>query len=138
MLAAAKMGMNVTLVHPPGYPPNEKFVKEAKKFGKVETTSDVLKGVVGADVVYTDVWVSMGMEEEEAERMKAFVKYQVNSEVMKSAGKDSVFMHCLPAHRGIEVTSDVLDGKQSVIWDEAENRLHAQKAVLVMLLGKKQ
>ncbi|MEW6329272.1 MAG: ornithine carbamoyltransferase [Candidatus Micrarchaeota archaeon] len=138
MLAAAKMGMDVALVGPAGYPPNNEYVREAKKSRvKVEFVSDVAKGVKGADVIYTDVWISMGMEEEKSERMKAFVPYQVNKEMLAHAKKDCIVMHCLPAHRGLEITSDVLDGKHSVVWDQAENRLHIQKAILLYLLANK-
>ena len=135
MLACAKAGMEVSLVCPKGYPPNPKYVKEAKKYGKVEVCSDPAVGVKGADVVYTDVWISMGMEEEKAERMKAFAPFQMNGELLAHAKKDAIVMHCLPAHRGMEITSEVLDGKQSVVWDQAENRLHMQKAIMLKLLG---
>ncbi|MBI4399575.1 ornithine carbamoyltransferase [Candidatus Micrarchaeota archaeon] len=137
MLAAAKLGMEVTLICPPGYPPQKEFLEEAKKSGKVEVVTDPEKGVKGADVIYTDVWVSMGMEEEKAERMKAFVKYQVNQDLVKLAKKDCIVMHCLPAHRGQEITSEVLDGKNSAVWDQAENRLHAQKALLLYLMKQR-
>ncbi|VVB66116.1 Ornithine carbamoyltransferase, catabolic [Candidatus Gugararchaeum adminiculabundum] len=136
MNACAKLGMNVRLVCPAKYPPIKEFVDDSKKYGKVEIFSDPLKGVAGADVIYTDVWVSMGFEDEEADRMKEFVPYQVNDEMMKKAAKDAIFLHCLPAHRGQEVSGSVIDGKQSVVWDQAENRLHAQKAILLKLLGK--
>lgn len=136
MLGCTKMGMEVALVYPKGYPPNIKYVKEARKYGKVEIYNDPVQGVKDADVVYTDVWISMGMEDEKAERMKAFGPFQVNDELMKHAKKDAIFMDCLPAHRGVEVTGDVMDGKQSVVWDEAENRLHIQKAIMLKLLGK--
>ena len=138
MLAAAKVGMNVSLVGPAGYPPNQEYVREAKKSRvKVEFTSELAKGVRGADVIYTDVWVSMGTEGEKSERMKAFVPYQVNEEMLSHAKKDCIVMHCLPAHRGLEITSDVIDGKHSVVWDQAENRLHIQKAILLYLLAKR-
>ncbi len=136
MLSCAKSGMEVSLVCPKGYPPNPKYVKEAKKYGKVEVCNDPAPGVKGADIVYTDVWISMGMEEEKAERTKAFAPFQVNKELLSNAKKDCIVMHCLPAHRGMEITSEVLDGKQSVVWDQAENRLHMQKAIMLRLLGK--
>ncbi len=136
MLACAKSGMEVALVCPKGYPPNQKYVKEAKKFGKVEVYNEAAKGVAGADVVYTDTWISMGMEEEKSERTKAFMPYQVNGELLANAKKDAIVMHCLPAHRGLEITDEVMDGKQSVVFDQAENRLHAQKAIMLKLLGK--
>ena len=94
---------------------------------------DPSEAVKNADVVYTDVWVSMGQEDEKEKRMKAFGDYQVNKQLMKLAKKSAVFMHCLPAHRGIEVTDDVMDSRQSVVWDEAENRLHSQKAIIYTL-----
>ena len=99
-------------------------------------TEDPVEAIKNADIVYTDTWVSMGMEAEKEERIKKFMPYQVNSELMKNADSDAIFMHCLPAYRGYEVSEDVIDGKHSVIFDEAENRLHAQKAVLATLMGK--
>ncbi|MEM3399649.1 MAG: ornithine carbamoyltransferase [Candidatus Micrarchaeia archaeon] len=137
MIGAATVGMDVTLVGPIGaFPPNKKIVQLAKRRGKVEIT-DQLEGVKDADIVYTDVWVSMGFEAERAERLKAFVPYQVNKSLMKRAKKNAIVMHCLPAHRGLEITSDVLDSKQSVVIDQAENRLHTEKALLLYLLCKK-
>ncbi len=136
MLAFTKMQMDVVLVCPPGYSANEKYLSEARKFGNVEIEHDPKKGVEGADIVYTDVWVSMGLEDEKAERMKEFTPYQVNEELMKSAKDDAIALHCLPAHRGVEITSEVLDGKQSAVWDQAENRMHTQKAIMLKLLGK--
>jgi ornithine carbamoyltransferase len=136
MLACAKSGMEVSLVCPKGYPPNAKFVKEAQLFAKVSACSDPAEGVKDADVVYTDTWISMGMEDEKADRVKAFTPYQVNEELLSHAKKDAIVMHCLPAHRGLEITNDVMDGKQSVVFDQAENRLHLQKAVMLRLLGK--
>ncbi|MEM3031109.1 MAG: ornithine carbamoyltransferase [Candidatus Micrarchaeia archaeon] len=135
MVAAVRSGMEVALAGPPGYPACADYVAEAKKTGKFEIFNDPLKAAKNADVIYTDVWVSMGMEEEKAERMKAFVPFQVNSAVLSQAKKDCIVMHCLPAHRGLEITSDVLDGKHSVVWDQAENRLHIQKAILLRLLA---
>jgi ornithine carbamoyltransferase len=102
----------------------------------VEVFNDPAHGVKDADVVYTDTWISMGMEEEKADRMKAFGPFQVNAELLTNAKKDCIVMHCLPAHRGLEITDEVMDGKQSVVFDQAENRLHAQKAVMLRLLGK--
>ncbi|MEM4389609.1 MAG: ornithine carbamoyltransferase [Candidatus Micrarchaeia archaeon] len=135
MVAVARSGMEVALAGPPGYPACADYVAEAKKAGKLEIFNDPLRAAENADVIYTDVWVSMGMEEERAERMKAFVPFQVNSAVLSRAKKDCIVMHCLPAHRGLEITSDVLDGKHSVVWDQAENRLHIQKAILLRLLA---
>ena len=98
-------------------------------------TQDPIEAIKDADVVYTDTWVSMGMEDEKAERQRVFMPYQVNKELFAHAKDDAIFMHCLPAYRGYEVTEDVIDGPNSVIFDEAENRLHAQKAVLAALMG---
>ncbi len=136
MLACAKSGMEVGLVCPKGFPPNERYVKEAGKHGKVKAYNDPAEGVKGADVIYTDTWVSMGMEEEKAERMKAFPPFQVNGELLEKAKKDCIVMHCLPAHRGLEITSEAMDGKHSVVFDQAENRLHMQKAIILKLLSK--
>jgi len=136
MLSCTKMGVDVALVCPKGYPANPKYVKEAKKYGKVETYSDAARGVEGADVIYTDTWVSMGLENEKAERMKAFAPFQVNEKLLSNAKKDCIVMHCLPAHRGLEITNGVIDGGRSVVWDQAENRLHMQKAIMLKLLGK--
>ena len=98
-------------------------------------TTDIAEALSGADAVYTDVWASMGMEAETEKRARDFADYQVNSAVLKLAKPDAIFLHCLPAHRGSEVTDEVMDGPQSVVFDEAENRLHAQKAVLALLMG---
>ena len=140
MLLAAKVGTNFTIGCPKGYEPSADVVKQAKAFAK-ETGAEIvieydpIKAVDGADAVYTDVWASMGQESEQEERAKAFASYQVNSELMKHAKDDAIFMHCLPAHRGMEVTAEVIDGPHSVVFDEAENRLHAQKAVMVLVAG---
>jgi ornithine carbamoyltransferase len=101
----------------------------------VQLTTDPKQAVQNADVVYTDTWISMGMEKEKEERMKIFSPYQVNSKLFKLAKPEAIFMHCLPAYRGFEVTEDIIDGPNSVVFDEAENRLHAQKAVMVKLMG---
>lgn len=133
---AARIPLNVTLVCPKGYEPDPGILafaeREAK--GNVAVTHDLETGLRDADAVYTDVWASMGQEAEHAERAKVFAPYQVNAKVMALAAKNAVFMHCLPAHRGEEVTDDVLDGPQSIAFDQAENRLHAQKAVMVTLM----
>lgn len=134
MLACARDGMEVILACPPGHPPKQEYINEAKKEAKVEIIHDVAEAVKGADVIYSDVWVSMGMEEEKAERLKAFTPYQVNDALLKNAKSDCIVLHCLPAHRGLEITSEVLDGKNSAVWDQAENRLHIQKAILLKLL----
>ena len=104
----------------------------------VSVTNDPVEAVEGADAVYTDVWASMGQEEEQAQREKAFAGYQVDAALMKNADKKAIFLHCLPAHRGEEVTAEVIDGPQSRVWDEAENRLHAQKAIMAVLMGGEQ
>jgi len=139
MYGAAKAKMNCAIATPENYACDSEVVANAKddfkKSGKnLIITADPIEAIKNADVVYTDTWVSMGQEEEKAERIKAFDGYQVNSELMKHANTDAVFMHCLPAYRGFEVSEDVIDGPQSVIFDEAENRLHAQKAVLATLM----
>ena len=133
---AAKVPFNVTLVCPEGYEADSKVLAFAQEHGQGEITMtyDVEEGLAGADAVYTDVWASMGQEDEATEREKTFAPYQVNSAMMAMANKDALFMHCLPAHRGSEVTDDVMDSPASIVFDEAENRLHAQKAVLATLI----
>jgi len=140
MIAAAKTGAHFKLVCPPGYEMDPAVVRmaetEASKTGsRLETTHDVQGSVKGAHAVYTDVWTSMGQEAEKAKRLAAFQGYQVNEALMKESSQ-AVFLHCLPAHRGEEVSAGVIDGARSRVWDEAENRLHAQKAVLLTLMAK--
>lgn len=140
LIGCAKVGMDIWVATPEGYECDEKSVEIAKKAALesgsvVNTGYDPFEAVKDADVVYTDTWVSMGMESEKEKRVKTFMPYQVNNELMSKAKPDAIFMHCLPAYRGYEVTADVIDGPQSVVFDEAENRLHAQKAVLVKLMG---
>lgn len=143
LLGCAKTGINVTAACPKGYEPMQEIVRLAKKEGeeteaKVIVTEDPVVAVKDADVVVTDTFISIGKDEERTRRQIAFFpKYQVNSETMKLAKKDAIFMHCLPAKRGQEVTSDVIDGKSSVVWNEAENRLHVQKALMYMLMKSK-
>jgi ornithine carbamoyltransferase len=137
----AKMGMDIAVAAPKGYQCDAQIVDEAKEDAKafgsqVLITEDPEEAVVDADVVYTDTWVSMGQEAEKAERIKIFSAYQVNTELFGKAKDDAIFLHCLPAYRGYEVTEDVIDGPQSVVFDEAENRLHAQKAIMAILMGK--
>jgi len=134
---AARVPLNLTLVCPPGYEGDAEITARVRREAKGEftITHDVEAGLRDADAVYTDVWASMGQEEEAETRERAFAPYQVNAALMALAKPDALFMHCLPAHRGLEVTDDVIDGPQSVVFDEAENRLHAQKAVLATLLG---
>jgi ornithine carbamoyltransferase len=124
MEAGAMMGMRVVAACPPGYEPDPAVV-----------AADPREAVRGADAVYTDVWASMGQEDEQATRLAALRAYQVNAEIMAAASPDALVLHCLPAHRGEEITADVLDGPQSVVWDQAENRLHTQKALLIHLLA---
>ena len=135
LLICAYLGMDFTIACPKGYEINEDIYKKGKEIGsktgsEIIVTDDLGLALKDADIVYTDVWVSMGDEKESKKRHDDFKPYQVNTESMKLAKEDAIFMHCLPAIRGEEVTSDVIDGKQSVIYDQAENRLHAQKAIL--------
>jgi ornithine carbamoyltransferase len=133
---AARIPINLTLVCPEGYECDPEILAFAQREAKGEVTisHDIASGVAGADAVYTDVWASMGQEEEAARREKDFNGYQVNAKLMSYAKSDAVFMHCLPAHRGSEVTDEVIDSPRSIVFDEAENRLHAQKAVMVTLM----
>jgi ornithine carbamoyltransferase len=135
---ASRTGMNVTLVCPPGYEgdPNIFAAAEQEAEGEFVVTQDVDAGLADADVVYTDVWASMGQEDESDNRNKTFAPYQVNAATMAKAKPDALFMHCLPAKRGLEVTDDVIDGPQSIVFDEAENRLHAQKAIMLRLMNR--
>ncbi len=140
MYGCAKAGMNCAVAAPVGYECDEEVIENAKADFKASgkeliLTNDPIEAIKDADVVYSDTWVSMGMEAEKEERIKIFMPYQVNEELFKNAKSDAVFMHCLPAYRGYEVTEGVIDGPQSVIFDEAENRLHAQKAVMATLMG---
>ncbi|MFS4506654.1 ornithine carbamoyltransferase [Clavibacter sp. Sh2141] len=139
LLGGVTAGMHVRIASPVGYRPDERVVADAERIarttgGSVQVLADPVESVRGADVVITDTWVSMGREEEKAERLAALGSYQVTTDLMAHAVDDAVFLHCLPADRGYEVAPEVIDGPQSVIWDEAENRLHAQKALLVWLL----
>ena len=131
-----KVGMAVRIATPEGYEPDVEIVEAARKAGgSVEVMRDAGAAVDGVDAVYTDVWASMGQEEEHAARVKLFADYQVNEELFARAAKDAVFLHCLPAHRGEEVTDGVVDHPRSIVFDEAENRLHAQKAVMLHLMA---
>lgn len=141
MIGCAKMGVNIAIVAPEELFPETELVEMAKGFAatagsEVVITTDVDAAVKDADVIYTDVWASMGEEAKLAERIKLLKPYQVNAELMAKTGKETVFMHCLPAVRDNEVTPEVIDGPQSVVWDEAENRKHTIKAVMLVLLGK--
>ena len=133
---AARIPLDLTLVCPEGYQPDMALVAQcaSQAQGKITVTHDVEAGVRDADVIYTDVWASMGQEEEEAERARIFAPFQVNAALMALAHKDCLFLHCLPAHRGLEVTDDIMDSPNSIVFDQAENRLHAQKAVLATLM----
>ncbi len=142
LLACATAGMNVRIGAPAEYFPAAQVVADAEAIaattgGSVLVTTDVSQAVAGADVVVTDTWVSMGQEDQKAQRVADFGHYQVDAALMAQADSRAIFLHCLPAYRGYEVSADVIDGDQSVIWDEAENRLHAQKALMVWLLRQK-
>lgn len=142
LFAGAKAGMTIAVATPPGYEPKEEIVKLAQEDGretgfKLLLTQNPEEAVAGADAVYTDVWASMGQESEREIRRKIFAPYQVNQILMSKAAKDAVFMHCLPAHRGEEVTDEVIDSAPSIVYDQAENRLHVQKAIMLLLMGKK-
>jgi ornithine carbamoyltransferase len=130
--AAMRLGFNLHIASPEGYLPNQEIADQAGSY--VRFFNHAIEAAQHADLIVTDVWASMGQEEEQKQRAIAFKRYQVNAEIMKAAKDDALFMHCLPAHRGEEVSADVIDGTQSVVFDEAENRLHAQKALLELLL----
>jgi len=139
MLAAASLGASISVATPAGYEPHADILSAAEKIAtvsgsKVKVTNDPVEAVEGADAVYTDVWASMGQEEEATERRNIFMPFQVNQKLFSKAAKHAVFMHCLPAHRGDEVTAAVIDSPRSVVFDQAENRLHSQKAIMVLLL----
>jgi ornithine carbamoyltransferase len=140
LYGGVSMGMTVSVSHPTGYAPDPAVLSRVEAMaadtgGGVQVTENPHEGVAGADVVYTDVWASMGQEGEREERLARFEGFCVNAELMESAKDDAIFMHCLPAHRGEEVSAGVIDGAASVVFDQAENRLHAQKALMVRLMG---
>jgi ornithine carbamoyltransferase len=141
MFGAVKLGLQISVGSPKGYQPNplifKSALREAQRLGSPipEVTQDPFHAVAGADAVYTDVWTSMGQEAEAQARLAAFQGFCVTEQMMAAAGPDALFMHCLPAHRGEEVAAEVIDGPQSVVFDQAENRLHVQKAVLITLMG---
>jgi ornithine carbamoyltransferase len=142
VFGAAKTGVQLVMSSPAEYVLDQQAVEfserdREKNGGELYFNPDPLRAVQGADCIYTDVWVSMGQEKEHALRLRAFKKYQVNAKLMANAAPEAVFMHCLPAHRGEEVSEDVIDGPQSIVFDQAENRLHVQKAILALLLGGK-
>jgi ornithine carbamoyltransferase len=132
--------MNIAIASPKGFEPREEIVKTATEIAKqggstVLVTNDPIVSVQDVDVIYTDVWASMGQEAEHEERVKIMHPFSVNAELLKHAKNDAIVLHCLPAHRGEEITDEVMDGPQSVVFDQAENRLHIQKSVLALLLG---
>ncbi|KUK13359.1 MAG: ornithine carbamoyltransferase [Synergistetes bacterium] len=139
LYGATIMGMDITICSPQGYHPDKDVLEKAREFAKrsgskVEIITDPKEGVKGADIIYTDVWVSMGQESEKEARMKIFQPYRVDTALVSMAKEDAIVMHCLPAHRGEEITDDVMDGPRSVVFDEAENRLHAHKAILALVV----
>jgi ornithine carbamoyltransferase len=139
IFGCSKVGMNIVIGCPKGYEPNAEVVAKGKEEAKqkgclVKITNDPKEAVKGADIVYTDVWASMGKEEEHKKRIRVFKPYQINAKLVKGAKEDYLFMHCLPAHRGEEVTDEVADSKNSVIFDQAENRMHTQKALLALMM----
>ncbi|RLQ82866.1 ornithine carbamoyltransferase [Planomicrobium sp. Y74] len=141
MIGAAKVGMDITVACPPAYAPKPEMIELAKSFAvhtgsNIHVTADVVEAATGSDVIYTDVWASMGQEAEALERMKHFQGFQVNEQLVQHANPNYIFMHCLPAHRDEEVSAGVLEGPNSVVFQEAENRLHAQKALLFALMAK--
>jgi ornithine carbamoyltransferase len=133
--AAAQLGFTLRLACPEGYDPNAEILARSVQGGNVHLMRDPQDAASGADVITTDVWASMGQEDEQEKRAKAFSAFQVNAALMARAKREAIFLHCLPAHRGEEVTAEVIDGPQSRVWDEAENRLHVQKAVMAVLMG---
>ena len=135
MLTASRLGAHVAVATPAGYAPDREISEAAGRFGRITLTCDPAKAVAHAHAVYTDVWASMGQESEAADRARIFAPYQVNEALMSQARPDAVFMHCLPAKRGLEVTDGVMESVRSVVFDQAENRLHVQKALLLTLLG---
>jgi ornithine carbamoyltransferase len=140
-MLSAKLGLDFVCACPPGYEPDGRLVDEAKAEAAqtgstVEIVHDPAAGVSGADAVYTDVWASMGQEAEHAERVKVFAPYQLNSQLVSRAKPDAIVLHCLPAHRGEEITDEVIDGPQSAVFDQAENRLHSEKGILCALIGE--
>ncbi|MDD5130247.1 MAG: ornithine carbamoyltransferase [Candidatus Omnitrophica bacterium] len=141
LFAAAKTGMNIAVATPDGYAPDGQVVKDAKEAAKetgsqIRITQDPLSAVNGANVVYTDVWASMGQEEEIGKRKIIFKDFQINARLLTNAATGVILMHCLPAHRGEEITDEMMDSKNSVVFDQAENRMHVQKAILIKLLSK--
>ena len=133
--AAYRFGFDLDIACPEGYEPADHLLARAQKTAKVRIVRDPMEAARGAHVINTDVWASMGQEQEQKDRERAFAGYTVSPKLMKEANAEAIFLHCLPAHRGEEVSAEVIDGPQSRVWDEAENRLHAQKAVMAVLMG---
>jgi ornithine carbamoyltransferase len=141
LLGGAMLGMHVRVATPAGFEPIPQVVERAEEIaseagGSIEVGNNAQAAVGGADILYTDVWASMGQEREHAERVLVFTPFRIDAEKLSVAADDAIVMHCLPAHRGEEITAEVIDGPQSVVWDQAENRLHTQKALLLWLLGR--
>ncbi len=139
MFGGAKVGMHVTICSPSGFEPDPEITALAREDGAksgaaINLVADPVAAVKGADIIYTDVWASMGKEEEHQQRVEAFARYQVNSALLKEAKADALVMHCLPAHRGEEITDEVMDGRNAIVFDQAENRLHVQKAILALVM----
>jgi len=135
MIASKQFGFNIAIAVPQGFEPEAELLEACE--GRVTLTNSPEEAIKGVDVVVTDTWISMGQEEEKQRRTQAFEGYTVDSVLMKKASENAIFLHCLPAYRGYEVSEEVLEGPQSVVWDEAENRLHAQKALIEFLLDEK-
>lgn len=133
--AAYRLGFEIALACPPGYEPADHLLARAREQASITLTRDPREAVEGADVVTTDVWASMGQEDEQKKRERDFAGFSVTGALMERASRDAIFLHCLPAHRGEEVAADVIDGPRSRVWDEAENRLHVQKAIMAVLMG---
>ncbi|MBI4982189.1 MAG: ornithine carbamoyltransferase [Candidatus Omnitrophica bacterium] len=143
LYACSKLGININVATPKGYEPNKEVVEESRGFAKLSKSevnlfTDPFLAAKDADVIYTDVWASMGQEEETEKRKIIFKDFQINANLMRFAKKSCLVMHCLPAHRGEEITDEIIDSKNSVVFDQAENRMHVQKAILIKLLGKRQ
>lgn len=141
LMGAAILGTDITIACPKKFEPEMEVIEKAyklaaKSYSKIVITNDIDKAVEGADYLYTDVWVSMGQEKEAAKKKKLFEKYRIDMDLIKKTGRDTRVLHCLPAHRGEEITDDVMDGRHSIVFDQAENRLHCQKAVLCALMGR--
>jgi len=135
--ASARLGMDFSIACPPGYEPLSEILQEARAEAEstITVTHDIAEALEGADIVYTDAWASMGQEDEAEQRRKAFAPYQLNQAALELAKPGAFAMHCLPAHRGEEITDEVMDGPHSIVFDQAENRLHTQKAIMTLLMG---